>query len=50
MPKPKKSFVCSACGYESVRWYGKCPSCDAWNTMEETVLQPAETLAAKPQK
>ena len=50
MPKPKKCYVCSACGYESVRWYGKCPGCDAWNTMEETAVQPAETLAAKPQK
>lgn len=50
MPKPKKSYVCSACGYESVRWYGKCPGCDAWNTMEETVAQDTEAIAAKPQK
>lgn len=50
MPKPKKSFVCSACGYESVRWYGKCPGCDAWNTMEETVAQPMDLPSAKPQK
>ena len=50
MPKPKKSFVCSACGYESVRWYGKCPSCDAWNTMEETVIQPTLAAEAKPAK
>ena len=50
MTKPKKSFVCTACGYESVRWYGKCPGCDAWNTMEETVETPSDSLAAKPQK
>ena len=50
MPKPKKSFVCSACGYESVRWYGKCPGCDAWNTMEETIEAAADTPAAKPAK
>ena len=50
MPKPKKSFVCTACGYESVRWYGKCPGCDAWNTMEETVETPSDSLAAKPLK
>ena len=50
MPKPRKSYVCSACGYESVRWYGKCPGCDAWNTMEETVAAAAEALPAKPQK
>ena len=50
MPKPKKSFVCTACGYESVRWYGKCPGCDAWNTMEETIETPSDSPAAKPQK
>jgi len=50
MPKAKKSYVCSACGYESVRWYGKCPGCEAWNTMEETIAQAAEPVALKPQK
>ncbi len=31
----KSVYVCSECGYESVKWYGKCPSCGEWNTMEE---------------
>ena len=49
MPKPKSVYVCSQCGYESSRWYGKCPSCDSWNTMEETA--PAAAAApAKPNK
>ncbi len=34
--KSKTLFVCSECGYESVKWYGKCPGCGEWNTMEET--------------
>lgn len=33
--KSKSVYVCSECGYESVKWYGKCPSCGEWNTMEE---------------
>lgn len=33
--KFKSLFVCSECGYESVKWYGKCPNCGEWNTMEE---------------
>ena len=33
--KQKTTFLCSECGYESAKWYGKCPSCGAWNTMEE---------------
>ncbi len=33
--KNKSIYVCSSCGYESVKWYGKCPQCGEWNTMEE---------------
>lgn len=33
--KSKSVYVCSSCGYESVKWYGKCPECSEWNTMEE---------------
>ena len=35
MAKTKSIYVCSECGYESVKWYGKCPQCGEWNTMEE---------------
>ena len=33
--KQKSLYVCQNCGYESVKWYGKCPTCGEWNTMEE---------------
>jgi DNA repair protein RadA/Sms len=33
--KAKSIYVCSECGYESVKWYGKCPTCGEWNTMQE---------------
>ena len=33
----KSIYVCSNCGYESAKWYGKCPSCSEWNTMEEHI-------------
>ncbi len=47
--KTKSVFVCSACGYESPKWLGKCPDCGEWNTLEEEVrvAQPAKT-AGKP--
>ena len=35
--KAKSIYVCNECGYESVKWYGKCPQCGEWNSMEETV-------------
>jgi len=28
-------YVCSDCGFETPRWYGKCPGCGSWNTLEE---------------
>jgi DNA repair protein RadA/Sms len=36
MAKEKTLFVCGECGFESARWLGQCPSCKAWNTLEET--------------
>lgn len=38
MKKEEKSiFVCSECGYQSVRWLGKCPDCGGWNTFIEEI-------------
>ena len=33
--KVKNVYICSQCGYESAKWYGCCPSCGEWNTMNE---------------
>ncbi len=38
--KEKTVFICSECGAEALRWCGKCPSCGAWNTMEEVTRTP----------
>ena len=35
MAKIKTSYICSECGFESPKWYGKCPSCGEWNTLHE---------------
>ena len=46
MAKEKNAFVCSECGYQSTKWLGQCPSCRAWNTLEEKVLlTPVNSLA-----
>ncbi len=39
--KRKTIFLCSDCGYEAVKWSGQCPSCGAWNTLEEMVAPAA---------
>lgn len=44
MAKTKTLFVCNNCGYETAKWFGKCPSCSEWDTMEEQVVinEPAK--------
>ena len=43
MAKPKTIHYCTACGFESARWLGRCPSCEAWNTFEDApVIKPAK--------
>ena len=43
MAKDKSIYTCSECGGTSPKWLGKCPHCNAWNTLVETVAQPAAT-------
>ena len=40
MAKAKTVFYCSECGNETPKWQGKCPSCGAWNTLQEHVERP----------
>ena len=37
MAKEKTVYTCTECGGSSPRWLGKCPHCEAWNTLVETV-------------
>ncbi len=43
MAKTKTTFYCQGCGYESAKWLGKCPSCNAWNTFAEELIVKAES-------
>ncbi len=38
MAKVKNKFVCSNCGYETVKFWGKCPNCGEWGTLEEEIV------------
>ena len=35
--KGKTKYICSECGYSSLKWMGKCPNCDSWGTFEEEI-------------
>jgi DNA repair protein RadA/Sms len=47
MAKARSVFFCSACGHESMRWLGRCPACEGWNTFAEapTALPRAKAAA-----
>ncbi|CAM5788307.1 DNA repair protein RadA [Rhizobacter sp. Root404] len=37
MAKEKSIYLCTECGGTSAKWLGQCPSCEAWNTLVESV-------------
>jgi DNA repair protein RadA/Sms len=43
MAKPRILYVCHECGAEFSQYFGRCPSCHAWNSLAEQVEQPAPT-------
>ena len=48
--KTKAMYICNECGYQTPRWIGKCPGCNSWNTLIETVVddsRPADVIKKK---
>ena len=41
MAKQKTLYTCTECGGQAPKWQGQCPACGAWNTLVETVAEPA---------
>jgi len=41
MAKAKSIYACTECGGQTAKWQGQCPHCEAWNTLVETVAEPA---------
>lgn len=35
MAKTSVQFLCSECGWSGPKWYGRCPECGQWGTIEE---------------
>lgn len=40
-------YKCKACGFEALKWAGKCPNCSEWNTLIETVLEAKKSADIK---
>ena len=47
MKTPKITYVCRECGYNSMKWLGKCPDCSSWDSFDEieAVSQPNKPRA-----
>ena len=41
MAKDKSIYTCTECGGTAPKWLGKCPACEAWNTLVESVEEGA---------
>ncbi len=39
MAKAKTVYTCTECGGQAPKWQGQCPSCNAWNTLVETIAE-----------
>ena len=45
MARVRAVFRCTECGAATPKWAGRCPSCEAWNTLVEEVEAPADRRA-----
>ncbi|GAA4414186.1 DNA repair protein RadA [Actinokineospora soli] len=45
----KSSYRCDECGTTAVKWVGRCPECQAWNTLREVAAsRPGRVAAGAP--
>jgi len=48
--KSRVVFVCQQCGKESLKWLGRCPGCQEWNSfVEKVVATTARTISGSSQ-
>ena len=46
---PKRKFVCQECGYQSLKWLGRCPACGSWDTLVEELETPRKAPPSRAQ-
>ena len=45
--KLKALYICQQCGAQSIKWVGRCPGCNAWNTLVEEIVEASPASAAR---
>ena len=48
--KIKSVWICSECGYESLKWNGQCPACGEWNSFSEEIKDTSKQTTMSYQK
>jgi DNA repair protein RadA/Sms len=48
MARANPVFVCNACGAETLKWQGQCPSCNEWNCLEQRASGSARGARSNP--
>jgi len=43
MARERKQYVCDDCGASATKWSGQCADCEAWNSMQESVVETRPT-------
>jgi DNA repair protein RadA/Sms len=43
MAKPRTRYLCSACQAEHSSWFGQCPTCKGWNSLEQIQISRPRT-------
>ena len=41
-------FICQTCGFQTGKWLGRCPECEAWNSFQEEVQTPEPAYPRAP--
>lgn len=47
MAKTRTRYVCQQCGYTQTGWAGKCPNCNTWASLVETVVSKDKSAKKK---
>ncbi|MDP1760213.1 MAG: ATPase domain-containing protein, partial [Candidatus Woesebacteria bacterium] len=44
MAKSHSQFICQQCSYSQVGWAGKCPNCNSWGSLVETIVSTKASI------
>src|SRR5258705_9680606 len=46
MAKARHQFLCNSCGSVHAKWFGKCPDCGTWDSLQEYKTPTPDARAA----